>query len=109
MFPVSVMYSVFTKSRVPGCNSPDAWNRRFAQDRSQLGKALRMLLFFFLEVFKYGSQTKIELCRVGLAGRSNLFHDFITYVHTSVPINSSGVQTSGRSQPLPLASIRAGR
>jgi len=68
-----------------------------------------MFLFSFLEVFKHGGQIKIESCRVGLAGRPNLLHDFIMYVHTSVPINSSGVQTSGRSQPLLLASIRAGR
>src|SRR5271166_2884913 len=103
------MSSSSRKAEWPSWNSPDAGNRRFAQDRSQLGKALRMLLFFFLEVFKYGGQIKIESCRVGLAGRPNLLHHLIMYVHTSVPINSSGVQTSGRSQPLLLASIRAGR
>src|SRR5208337_3193560 len=109
MFSVSAMSSSFTESKVPSRNSPDAWNRRFAQERSQLRKALRMLLFFFLEVFKYSGQIKIEFCRVGLAGRPNLIHDFIMYVHARQPLNSSGVQTTGRSQPLLLASIRAGR
>src|SRR5271157_6520898 len=83
MVSVSVRSSSFTENRVPSWNSPDAWNRGFAQDRSQLGKSLRMLLFFFLEVFKYGGQIKIELSRVGLAGRPNLRHDFIVRVHSS--------------------------
>ena len=71
------------------------------------GSAARLLFDF--QILVHLRQIVVEPRCIRLASRANLLDDFIFRIHSSAPINSSGVQTTGNSNPRLLITRRAAR